>query len=129
MSNKSHSNEGYNTEDGAREVTNSGHQEGKVEYLAENDAPQKIVRINLSPQAKAPIRRKKCSKIPSLPGIQNVLFSFQMRQETLSSASRRIPVPTHSVKLNAVSGEMSLSPSCQQWDMLWVLATSGGSQS
>ena len=86
MSNKSHSNEGYNPEDGAREVTNSGHQEGKVEYLGENDASQKVVRINLSPQAKAPIRRKKCSKTPSSPGIRNVLFSFQMRQETLSLA-------------------------------------------
>ena len=69
MSNKSHSNDGYNPEDEARESGNSGHQEGKVEYQAENDASQKIVRITLPPQERAPIRSKRCSKRPSLPGI------------------------------------------------------------
>ena len=80
MSNKSNSNEGYNPDDEARESGNSGHQEGKVEYCAENDASQKIVRITLPPQARAANRRKKCSKRPSLQEIQNRLFSFQMRQ-------------------------------------------------
>ena len=81
MSYKSNSNEGYNQDDEARgEVTNSGHQEGKVEYRAENDASQKIVRITLPPHARAPNRREKCSKRPSLQEIQNRLISFQMRQ-------------------------------------------------